>query len=214
MLEIGQLPPTATARFQKLVKYGIGGSTLYKYKSLWHPSLWKTPQTPQSSNREARDAMASPASLANPTSLLCAADRNPLSDKEFSSLGGDYSAKGVRNGAELVGWKYWFAVLEGQRDRQKQDQMTQRATYLQSRAQIHAQRQRDKMVTYLRSQDPILMKEALTWALQQGDSSLETLLPEEDWPILSSDRFLSVFSDVCSYLGIAQSPLMARHDYG
>ena len=158
--------------------------------------------------------MASPASLANPTSLLCAADRNPLSDKEFSSLGGDYSAKGVRNGAELVGWKYWFAVLEGQRDRQKQDQMTQRATYLQSRAQIHAQRQRDKMVTYLRSQDPILMKEALTWALQQGDSSLETLLPEEDWPILSSDRFLSVFSDVCSYLGIAQSPLMARHDYG
>ncbi|MGQ9873288.1 hypothetical protein [Leptodesmis sp.] len=35
------LPTTATARFHALVRYGIGGSTLYRHRDLWHPSCFQ-----------------------------------------------------------------------------------------------------------------------------------------------------------------------------
>ncbi len=37
LLETNTLPALPTARFHALVKHGIGGGTLYKYKDLWHP---------------------------------------------------------------------------------------------------------------------------------------------------------------------------------
>ena len=46
LLEHNQFPETATARFKKLLTYGIGGSTLYKYKNLWHPDRWDPPKPP------------------------------------------------------------------------------------------------------------------------------------------------------------------------
>lgn len=36
------LPATATARFHALVRYGVGGSTLYRHRDLWHPSCFET----------------------------------------------------------------------------------------------------------------------------------------------------------------------------
>lgn len=38
LLEQNGLPSQATARFQALTKYGIGGSSLYRHRDLWHPA--------------------------------------------------------------------------------------------------------------------------------------------------------------------------------
>lgn len=37
LLNQGSLPSTATKRFEKLLQYKIGGSSLYRHKDLWHP---------------------------------------------------------------------------------------------------------------------------------------------------------------------------------
>jgi len=62
LLEKNSLPIKATARFQTLLKYGIGGASLYRHRDLWHPhyfgvdfnptpdgltSAVEPPQTPQ-----------------------------------------------------------------------------------------------------------------------------------------------------------------------
>ncbi|MBE7385150.1 MAG: hypothetical protein F6J95_027550 [Leptolyngbya sp. SIO1E4] len=80
LLELNQLPEMATARFKRLLTYGIGGSTLYKYKNLWHPDLWKTPQPPLSSCEAGASAMASPATAPYTLSLLPMEDSNPRDD--------------------------------------------------------------------------------------------------------------------------------------
>ncbi|NJR58076.1 MAG: hypothetical protein HC769_03970 [Cyanobacteria bacterium CRU_2_1] len=38
LLETNALPTTTTARFQALTGFGIGGSSLYRHRDLWHPS--------------------------------------------------------------------------------------------------------------------------------------------------------------------------------
>lgn len=38
LLERNSLPARATARFQALLKYGIGGASLYRHRDLWHPN--------------------------------------------------------------------------------------------------------------------------------------------------------------------------------
>ena len=48
LLNNGNLPSHATARFQALTRYGIGGGSLYRHRDLWHPAhLVENPQTPQ-----------------------------------------------------------------------------------------------------------------------------------------------------------------------
>jgi hypothetical protein len=172
-----QLPATTTARFQKLVTYGIGGSTLYKYKTLWHPDLWKPPQTPPTSKGEGGSATAAPATPPQSTSLLQSTDRNPLQDNAFNPLETSPGSTGVRNDETAIGWRQVLRSLKVQRSRQKQDQQVQRTAHLASKAQIYAQKQQEKMVAYLQSGDPILVQEALQWLAQQDEVSLEALLP-------------------------------------
>jgi hypothetical protein len=38
LLEQNSLPVKATARFQTLLQYGIGGASLYRHRDLWHPT--------------------------------------------------------------------------------------------------------------------------------------------------------------------------------
>ncbi|MBI4784523.1 MAG: hypothetical protein HY785_24885 [Oscillatoriophycideae cyanobacterium NC_groundwater_1537_Pr4_S-0.65um_50_18] len=40
LLEKNSLPIRATARFQALLKYGIGGASLYRHRDLWHPTYF------------------------------------------------------------------------------------------------------------------------------------------------------------------------------
>ncbi|MBD2070540.1 hypothetical protein H6F93_24005 [Leptolyngbya sp. FACHB-671] len=40
LLEKNSLPVKATARFQTLLQYGVGGASLYRHRDLWHPTYF------------------------------------------------------------------------------------------------------------------------------------------------------------------------------
>jgi hypothetical protein len=173
-----QLPLTATARFKKLVNYGIGGGTLYKYKNLWHPDLWNPPQTPQLANEREASAWAPPATASYATSLFSSDDSNPLPDK-----GSEYSevvveAAGVRNEDSPVGWRQLLVDLQTRRSQQQCQARSHSESNRRAKARQGHQSQREKMVEYLRSGDPILIREGLQWVSQQRLLSLATLVPE------------------------------------
>ncbi|MDB9529681.1 hypothetical protein PN498_27080 [Oscillatoria sp. CS-180] len=173
----GNLPQTTTARFQKLLGYGIGGSTLYKYKPLWHPDLWKTPQTPQPLNGAAALATAAPANAAHPTSLLPDDARNPLPDKGLTHLEEAAAASEVRNEDALGSWRKVFLDLKTRQAQQKRQARSQKEAYRQSRARQDRQSYREKMMEYLQSGDPILIREAEQWLYRENvnEQNLEPL---------------------------------------
>lgn len=173
----GNLPQTTTARFKKLLEYGIGGSTLYKYKPLWHPDLWKTPQTPQLLNGAAASATAAPATAAHPTSLLPSDDSNPLQDKGLTHLEEAAAASEVRNEEALGNWRKVFLDLKTRQAQQKRQARSQKEAYRQSRARQDRQSYREKMVEYLQSGDPILIREAEQWLYRENvnEQNLEPL---------------------------------------
>lgn len=177
LLDTGKLPLTATARFKKLLEYGIGGGTLYKYKHLWHPDLWKTPQTPQLSNGAEASATAAPADASHPTSLLSSNGSNARQSKGLSQSEETVAASEVRNEDSLIGWRQSFLDLKARRSRQKREARSRNEAYWQSKASQDCQSHREKMVEYLRSGDPILIQEGVQWALR-SNLALKTLLPE------------------------------------
>ncbi|MEL6384511.1 MAG: hypothetical protein AAFQ89_19055 [Cyanobacteria bacterium J06626_18] len=164
--ELNQLPETATTRFKKLLTYGIGGSTLYKYKDLWHPDLWKTPQTPLPSPEGGASATASPAVAPHPPSLLPIDDSNPSDDSALSDGEGADSEAEVRNQQRQV-WRQTLADLKKRREQQQIERRSRQQVHSEAIAQANQQVMAQKMQDYLRSEDPILMKEALSWFIQQ-----------------------------------------------
>ena len=67
LLESNQLPAAPTARFNALVKQGIGGGTLYKHKNLWHPEhlmaampVEPPPHPPKEASRRTKGAPECP----------------------------------------------------------------------------------------------------------------------------------------------------------
>ncbi|NER81741.1 MAG: hypothetical protein F6K42_19700 [Leptolyngbya sp. SIO1D8] len=219
LVTLGQLPQTATARFQKLLTYGIGGSTLYKYKPLWHPSLWKTPQTPQPSLEKGACAMATPAAVPHPPSLFPTEDRNPSQDKVLGSSEGALEGVAGRNYGQQHeppdgrrAWRQLFAGLKQRQAEQKASrqaaaevarspQTAQQALAIRENQQLMAQRMQD----YLRSGDPILMKEVLNWVTQQERYCLWQLSPEFplDWEDVSfRDQRLEGFIEMFRALWI------------
>ncbi|WP_204137592.1 hypothetical protein [Halomicronema sp. CCY15110] len=178
LLNTHELPATATARFHKLLNYGIGGSTLYKYKDLWHPDLWKSSQTPQPLNEREASAMAAPATASYATSLLPGDDRNSLPGKGLTLSGETFEGLEVRNEMGQAGWRQQFLRLKVRRSQQKSEVRSQSVAYQQSTARQNRQRHLEKKVDYLRSGDPILIREGLQWLSRQRDLSLQALLPE------------------------------------
>ena len=166
LLRLDQLPATATARFKVLLTYGIGGSTLYKYKDLWHPNRWKTPQTPLPSLQEGASAMASPATAPYPPSLLPMGDSNPTDSNALSDGAGPNSEAEVRN-QPLQEWRQALAALKRRRQQRLIEQRLQRQVRSDAIAKANQPLMAQKMEDYVRSGDPILMKEALCWLTQQ-----------------------------------------------
>lgn len=178
LFNTGKLPEATTARFKQLLEYGIGGSTLYKYKHLWHPDLWKTPQTPQSLSGAEAAATASPAAAPHPTSLLSSNDSNPLQGEGLGHSEEAIEPSEVGNEDSPGGWRQLFLDLKARRSQQKQQAQSQKEAYWQSKMRQDSQSHREKMVEYLRSGDPILIREGLQWLSRQQDISLEDLMPD------------------------------------
>lgn len=74
LLEKDSLPSTITNRFQALTQYGIGGSSLYRHRDLWHPKYLKELQ--------------SETSFANVPSLFPSDGSNCNSSNDSSALNG------------------------------------------------------------------------------------------------------------------------------
>lgn len=195
-----QLPKTTTARFKKLLEYGIGGGTLYKYKHLWHPNLWMPPQT---LNGAGVSAVAAPADTPHPTSLFSGDDSNSLQDQGLSYSDQTNENSEVRNEAPSVGWRQLFLDLKMRRSQQTQQAQSRKEAYWQSRAQQERQSYQDKMVEYLRSGDPILIREGLRW-VSQSNLAVQTLLPEmrgDSWP---KERWLDELLAIWTSSGVSE----------
>ena len=102
LLEQNKLPSGATARFRLLTQFGIGGSSLYRHRDLWHPEFLlasqdevlennfleskadlerpveNPPDPPNSFKDERMDCLGTASILSHPTSLLSAIGSNPL----------------------------------------------------------------------------------------------------------------------------------------
>ncbi|MDB9527149.1 hypothetical protein PN498_14200 [Oscillatoria sp. CS-180] len=186
LIRMNQLPEGTTARFNRLVAYGIGGGTLYKYKVLWHPELWKTPQTPHPPIEREASAPASPATASYATSLFTHNDSNPLHKAGLSDSEGTSTESEGRNQEARSSWRQAFLDLKVMRSQQKQAARSQREAYSQVKAQKQVQSQAEKMIEYLQSGDPILVKEGLQWAFRQERSRLSQVLRNQccDRPML------------------------------
>ncbi|MBM0745348.1 hypothetical protein JOY44_28390 (plasmid) [Phormidium sp. CLA17] len=101
LLETNSLPIQATTRFQMLLKYGIGGASLYRHRDLWHPNHFgmdanqdladafaspvKIPPNPPTSNTDAQlDCVGDASNWHNPTSLLSDNGGNDPSGKDLN----------------------------------------------------------------------------------------------------------------------------------
>jgi hypothetical protein len=171
-------PATACDNHRPVSKIGDlwhRGQHPLQIQNLWHPDLWKPPQTPQLQRGKAGPQWAAPATPPQPTSLFSSDDSNPLPDK-----GSEYSevvveAAGVRNEDSPVGWRQLLVDLQTRRSQQQCQARSHSESNRRAKARQGHQSQREKMVEYLRSGDPILIREGLQWVSQQSLLSLATL---------------------------------------
>ncbi|XHX79476.1 MAG: hypothetical protein RBJ76_05970 [Stenomitos frigidus ULC029] len=191
LLNQNTLPSNATARFQALTRYGIGGGSLYRHRDLWHPvHLVENPPDPPNILSVSSMACAEGAPIErNPKSLLPKNDGNSLTSGSFedslecdgTSIDGnslpakepgdrvsaDATVQSPEQQENLEGIRYVQQVLLTIQERRQTD----REAAKQSPVQAQQRRQKDtralqtqRMQQYWDSGDPILMAEAQRWA--------------------------------------------------
>ncbi|EKU96878.1 hypothetical protein Lepto7375DRAFT_0798 [Leptolyngbya sp. PCC 7375] len=176
-----ELPEQATARFNALRKFGIGGGSLYRYKELWHP-LWKSqkksPQTPQCNNESGQFGALAWPNCHSSTSLLQGIDGNnneingssDLKSVEHQPEGGNSHREEIQRIREMLSKAQVAVDLQAAQEVVKAEEMLAQ----ESRA-AHLQR----MAYWLTLDDPILMTEALAWLRQQPSELCAELLDTE-----------------------------------
>ena len=178
--EKNSLPEKATARFKALLKYSIGGASLYRYRQLWHPiELKSTEEESGLHNPDVEVASAGGASdLNNPTSLLLLDDSNSPADNVLSDPEVEETEAEGNNSVDSA---------QAVRDRIKQ----QLAAVQKARKQAlnnlvpavavaNHRRAVQRMREFLLSGEPILLKEAGQWLLKQTPVVREELVEEGD----------------------------------
>ncbi len=192
LLNHGNLPSHATARFQALTRYGIGGGSLYRHRDLWHPvHLVESPPDPPTILSVSSMASAEGAPIeGNPRSLLSkndgnsrssgslgdslefnqpSMDGNSLSAEESSDRDcSDAPIQPVEEHEGLEGIQYVQQVLAAIQERHQANRGT--AKQLPVQAQQRKQKdtraaQTQRMQQYWASGDRILMAEAQRWAI-------------------------------------------------
>ncbi|MBD1909852.1 MULTISPECIES: hypothetical protein [unclassified Leptolyngbya] len=124
LLEQDKLPAKATARFQALLQYGIGGASLYRHRDLWHPNYLgvEPTQDPAHGDNASGDNASGNTPVENPpnppalhrdgqldcakgapnchssTNLLATGDGDNLQGKGFSDR---TSPKSPKNGSDI-----------------------------------------------------------------------------------------------------------------
>ena len=175
LLEQNILIAGATARFQQLLKYGIGGSTLYRHRDLWHPAhLTDLPQTPSSFKSNCPlDCNGGASNGHCPTSLFSSDGSNVAQGNGSSSSKESDSADSGRNAPEAspIDPTQIYASLQATRLRLQAEQAArQQADKIikqrqeKQKTELAQTKQIERMQQFLNSGDSILMTEAMTWA--------------------------------------------------
>ncbi|MEL6601743.1 MAG: hypothetical protein AAFP20_00775 [Cyanobacteria bacterium J06614_10] len=177
LIEKGNLPDKATARFKALLGYNIGGASLYRYRELWHPielALKSKTDFEESGfqSTDFEDACTGGANdLKNPTSLLLENDGNlptdnTLSDSESSHNGAEGNNR--PDPAQAIRDRIKKQLADAQKAREiarknpvpKVDEVA---------IAIH-KRVIQRMQEFLLSGEPILMAEVGQWLVKQPQS--------------------------------------------
>lgn len=181
MLEKGTLPAGIRARFVSLKERGIGSSTLYRHKDLWHPEiLGDLEQLPL----DLKEAESADLGVRNsePKSLFTGKDRINLSDKGFEDVekvddvapGGNDAGVETQEGADRVvnplkeGEAACYTPMPRQLWQRIQRQLHEVQQRLRGPKQENLDRHREdvhnahiaELRAWLASGDPILMQEA------------------------------------------------------
>jgi hypothetical protein len=175
LIEQDILATGATARFQQLLQFGIGGSTLYRHRDLWHPAhLTDLPQTPSSFKSNCPlDCNGGASNGHCPTSLFPMDGSNATQGNSSSNLEEFNSEDSGRNASEstTIDPTQIHALIQATRLRLQAEQVArQQATELikqqqeQQKNELAQARQINRMQQFLNSGDSILIAEAMTWA--------------------------------------------------
>jgi hypothetical protein len=208
LLDKESLPTGATARFQTLTSYRIGGASLYRHRDLWHPeyltnSVENPPDPPASAQDSPLDCVEDTSNGHNPSSLLSEVGSNSLSSLDpnnFSTL--NLSSEGSNvpldeplnypneisdqsNGIKPVSQEGIQFVQQALLDVKTWIEVNQEASRIaherasQIRNEAYQFAHVARMQRYLESGDPILMAEALAWAQINPDVLQEQPPPDE-----------------------------------
>lgn len=162
LLNTNTLPARPTARFNALVKHGIGGGTLYKHKDLWHPEyllpVESPPLPPHLDSRRTEGARECP-------NLLSSKSSNIRLDKELDGLQQantqliSSNTQTERAGIEWV--KQQVAEIQALQDykRAAQQEVWEQLQLIQPPT-IPSPAHIARMQQWLESGDPILVAEA------------------------------------------------------
>jgi len=179
-------PSTTTLRFKSLVQMGIGGSTLYRHRDLWHPDhIHPDPVQPGHLQERSPDIAANyfVSPIYNEGGAQSKEDYAPLPKSLLQPSGRNSSPD-----QDLLA----FAEV---------DLMAGRNSGLPGSQQETANdRQQQQMQAYLASNDPILMAEAQRWLEQQerASSSPPSLEPQPA-PVITSRESFQVLIEAIAY---------------
>ncbi|MBW4694254.1 MAG: hypothetical protein KME27_21120 [Lyngbya sp. HA4199-MV5] len=194
LLEKNSLPIRATARFQTLLQYGIGGASLYRHRDLWHPSYFdidsthdsasvterpvENPPDPPNINSDSQlDRDQSASNWHSPPSLLAINDGdNPvgkaLGDRDasdISSIDSNFRGNSASHPASealqpVQSVQQKLLNVQAQQEAFREAARIAQTQRNQIKAQAAQARQIARMQQFLDSGDPILMAEAMAWA--------------------------------------------------
>ncbi|NJO50146.1 MAG: hypothetical protein HC840_12710 [Leptolyngbyaceae cyanobacterium RM2_2_4] len=189
LLEKDSLPSRATARFQALLQYGVGGASLYRHRDLWHPAhlVEFLPNPPIIKTDSQLDCVEDASNWLSPSSLLPTDGGNNivdegLSDRPRSNLPPNDSNgdDGIGDNAVSISSEVPFTSSESPLGVEHLQQALSNIKAAQSafqeaarqaqtehqriKAEAVEQRHIARMQQFLDSGDPILVAEALSWA--------------------------------------------------
>ncbi len=180
LLEQNTLPARPTARFQALLKYGIGGGSLYRHRNLWHPNYFgiETDSNIELANTELRtdkDTNALPNYHSSPSLFSPIGGDNPPAAASGDSSSSTFTPI-VSNRSQIPTLLPPASELEQEvhpesptslslaaQDAFREASRLAHAQH-QSIAAQAAQQQVERMQQFLDSGDPILVAEAMAWA--------------------------------------------------
>ena len=181
-----ELPKKATARFKALLKYSIGGASLYRYRELWHPiELTSSEILPPESGLQKtdfEDACTGGANdLKNPTSLLHSNASNFLSGKG-STDSIDASEEATEGNSSNPAKAVRDRIKKQLAETQKARRIAQNSSLPpvdEVAVAIH-KRALQRMREFLLSGEPILLIEVGQWLIKQPPAVRDELASLSD----------------------------------